>query len=218
MEKIKYDENIKTPLCEIMYRNKSDKGNINLVHNNHNYTNFYYEIFKNIKFNNLKIFELGLGTNNENILSSMGRDGRPGASLYGWTEFFINSKIYGADIDSDILFNTDNIKTFFCDQTNPEIIKNMWNNNLLDGLFDIIIDDGLHTFKANECFFENSIHKLNKNGYYIIEDIREVDFELFINKIEEWKIKYPYLSFRFIDLEISNGKNSDNNILLIRYI
>ena len=113
----------------------------------------------------------------------MGIDGRPGASLYGWNEFFINSKIYGADIDSDILFNTDNIKTFYCDQTKPDIIKNMWNNNLLDGLFDIIIDDGLHTFYANECFFENSIHKLNKNGYYIIEDIREVDFELFKNKI-----------------------------------
>lgn len=27
----------------------------------------------------------------------------------------------------------------------------------MSGLFDIIIDGGLHTFPANICFFENSI-------------------------------------------------------------
>ena len=96
----------------------------------------------------------------------MGIDGIPGASLYGWEEFFPNSCIFGADIDTDILFDTDKIKTFYCDQTNPESIKNMWNKPQLNENFDIIIEDGLHKFHDNVCFFDNSIHKLNSNGYY----------------------------------------------------
>ena len=144
----------------------------------------------------------------------MGIHGKPGASLYGWKEFFVNSKIFGADIDKDVLFNTDNIHTFFCDQTNPDIIKNMWENLLLKDNFDIIIDDGLHTFNANVCFFENSIHKLNPGGYYIIEDIRFVEKYLFESKIVEWQQKYINLKFELICIP-SKINNIDNNILVI---
>jgi len=42
---------------------------------------------------------------------------------------------------------------------------------LVDAEFDVIIDDGLHTFEANSLFMSNSIHKLAKNDLYIIEDI-----------------------------------------------
>ena len=37
--------------------------------------------------------------------------------------------------------------------------------------FDIMIDDAIHTFEANKTFFLNSVHKLSKNGIYIIEDV-----------------------------------------------
>lgn len=67
---------------------------------------------------------------------------------------FSNSEIFGADIDTDMLFNTDRIKTFYCDQTNPHIIKYMWNEPALEENFDIIIEDGLHTFSANVCFLK----------------------------------------------------------------
>jgi hypothetical protein len=36
--------------------------------------------------------------------------------------------------------------------------------------FDLMIDDGLHTFESAICLFENSINKLAPNGTYIIED------------------------------------------------
>jgi len=213
-----FDETIATPLCEIMGRNKSDKGDININMSWHNYTTFYYSIFKKLQNEKLRIFELGVGTNNINIPSHMGSNGRPGASLYGWNEFFTNSFICGADIDKNILFNTDNIKTFYCDQTNPDIIKNMWinNNDLIDN-FDIIIEDGLHTFDANVCFFENSIHKLNKNGYYIIEDILNQNIPLFNNKINEWKELYKYLTFTLLNIPSTKNKG-DNNLLVVQYI
>ena len=212
-----FNETITTPLCEIMGRYGSDKGSSNITNSWHNYSTVYYSIFKNLQNDKLRIFELGLGTNDINLPSNMGSNGYPGASLYGWGEFFSNSLIYGADIDTNILFNTEKIKTFYCDQTNPEIIKQMWNdNNDLMENFDIIIEDGLHTFDANVCFFENSIHKLNKNGYYIIEDILNSDLVLFNNKVDEWKKRYNYLTFTLLNIP-STRNNFDNNLLVIHY-
>jgi hypothetical protein len=144
----------------------------------------------------------------------MGKDGRPGASLYGWQEFFPNSYIFGADIDSGILFNTDKIKTFFCDQTKPEIIKKMWDEPDLHENFDIIIEDGLHTFNANVCFFENSIHKLKQNGFFIIEDISCYEDILFKNKIKEWEDKYIGHSFTLLKIP-STSNNHDNTLLVV---
>jgi hypothetical protein len=209
-----FDEKQSTPLCEIMGRNKSDKGSIDITSSWHNYTPFYYSIFKDLRDKKLRIFELGLGTNNVNMPSNMGAYGRPGASLYGWREFFASSAIFGADIDSDILFTADNIETFFCDQTNPHIIKYMWNDPKLQENFDIIIEDGLHTFEANVCFFENSIHKLKPNGYYIIEDITVHDEPLFINKIKEWERRYTHCLFKLVKIP-SSINNFDNTLLVV---
>jgi len=210
-----FDENTTTPLCEIMGKYGSDKGNANITSSWHNYTTFYHSIFKEMQDKPLRIFELGLGTNNLSVPSNMGENGKPGASLYGWREFFPNSKIYGADIDMNILFETDRIKTYYCDQTNPVIIKMMWNQTeLVDG-FDIIVEDGLHEYHANECFFENSVHKLNVGGYFIIEDILQEELHLFENKVVEWKLRFPDLEFTL--LRIPSKRNTfDNNLLVIK--
>jgi hypothetical protein len=209
-----FDYKTTTPLCELMGNNKSDKGSKDIMTSWHNYTTFYYSIFKDRQFDNLLIFELGLGTNNINIPSNMGIDGRPGASLYAWSEFFVNSQIYGADIDKKILFSTDKIKTYYCDQTNPKIIKKMWKNTELEPNFDIIIEDGLHTFNANICFFENSIHKLNKFGYYIIEDIKNKSCSLYNKQISKWKKKYQDLEFTLLQIP-STANTFDNNLLVV---
>lgn len=210
-----FDEKQSTPLCEIMGKYGSDKGSKNIQQSWHNYTTFYYSIFKDLCNKELRIFELGLGTNNTNIPSNMGINGKPGASLYGWAEFFPNSNIFGADIDKGILFNTDKIHTFFCDQTNPAIIKQMWAEPNLQDNFDIIIEDGLHTYNANVCFFENSIHKLNTNGYYIIEDIGFSDEHLFTNKIKEWETQHKDCTFTL--LKIPSSRNIYDNCLLVVY-
>jgi hypothetical protein len=209
---ISIDHTKATPLCYIMNKYGSDKGSP-YMNAQHNYTTVYYSIFKDISEQNLRVFELGLGTNNINLPSNMGLNGKPCASVYGWSEFFPNSKIFGADIDKDILINTDKIKTFWCDQTDPESIKKMWNQDILQENMDIIIEDGLHTFDANVCFFENSIHKLNKNGYFIIEDIRIIDYNLFNNKIKEWEIKYSDCLFTL--LKIPHSNQYDNTLLIV---
>ena len=208
-----FNETVATPLCEIMGRHKSDKGSSDITNCHHNYTTFYYSIFKNIRERSLRIFELGLGTNNESLPSNMGRNGRPGASLYGWAEFFKNAAVYGADIDKDILFQTDRIHTYFCDQTKPDSIRQMWAHTDLQESFDIIVEDGLHEYYANVCFFENSIHKLAPNGYFIIEDILNHDISKFATSIEQWKVRYPDLIFT--TLQIPSTKNTADNTLLV---
>lgn len=210
-----------TELCYIMGKWKSDKGSENITESHHNYTIVYNELFKDIKNKKLNIFELGIGTMDQSLISAMPVNGLSGASLYGWREYFINSNIYGADIDKNILFQTDRIKTFYCDQTRPDTIQKMWSNPLLQNNMDIIIEDGLHTFEANVIFFENSIHKLNKGGYYIIEDI---DFKpynkgliYFKQIIPEWIIKYPELTFQLLEIPCPGNKEraSDNTLLII---
>ena len=73
----------------------------------------YFEIFSHIKVNTL--FEIGLGTNNINVRSNMGLDGKPGASLRAFRDY-LNINVYGADVDKGILFEEDKIKTYFIDQ------------------------------------------------------------------------------------------------------
>ena len=211
---ITFDEKQPTPLCEIMGRNRSDKGHLDIINCWHNYTTLYYKLFAPLRERKLRIFELGLGTTNIYIPANMGIYGRPGASHYGWAEFFPNADIFGADIDTDILFNNDRIKTFFCDQTKPIFIEKMWFEPALEENFDIIIDDGLHTFKGNSCFFENSIHKLNPNGYYIIEDITIKEEQLYIEKIKEWENKYTDCLFIYIKIP-SERNDNDNNLIVV---
>ena len=198
-----------TPLCNIMTKYGSDKGSY------HNYTTIYYNFFANISHSSLNIFEMGLGTNYTDVPSSMGPGGKPGASLYGWEEFFSNSNIYGADIDRRIIFNKNRIKTYFCDQTNIQSINDLWNNNDLINLeFDLILDDGLHEFNANLTLFENSFFKLKKGGKYIIEDLFPETIEKFENIKEQLITKHNISSFEVLKL-VRDHYPIDNNLLII---
>ena len=54
---IVFDQFTVTELCEIMERNKSDKGSTNIKDCHHNYTTLYHSLFTNIKDNELNIFD-----------------------------------------------------------------------------------------------------------------------------------------------------------------
>lgn len=202
-----------TPLCSLMDKYGSDKGPRKGNTTHHTYTSEYHELFRDKVGQHLNVFEMGLGTNNINYPSNMGIYGKPGASLRGWRDYFSQALIYGADIDKGVLFQEDRIHTIFCDQTNPSIIRDMWES--LPNM-DIIIDDGLHTFEANVTFFENSIHKLSPNGIFIIEDIVNENIPRFRTIIEKWVRKYPSHIF---ELKILSGGNPwDNNMLVVKPI
>ena len=191
-------------LTDLMNLYGSDKGGKN---NHHNYSEYYSDIFFHKRKSIKNFLEIGLGTNNTNMASNMGADGTPLASLRAWKDYFINANIYGADIDMDILKDEERIKTFFVDQTNPDTIIAMFNKIAVDK-FDIILEDGLHEYNANICFFENSIKYLDDDGIYIIEDIYYKDKKKFINYFK--KLKY---NFSIVD--IFHEENISNNIIVI---
>ena len=200
-----------TRMCRVMTWHGSDKGYVR-----HNYTAIYSRLFASRLHQPLRIFELGLGTNNPALISSMGEMGMPGASLRGWRELFPRAQIYGADIDREILFHSDRIDTYYCDQLDANAIRNLWAQPALKGGMDIIIDDGLHTFEGNVSFLEGSLRNLRRGGLYIVEDILN-------DSVRQW---HDYLAktapgfapeFEFAFAELPNKFNHyDNNLLFIR--
>ena len=122
--------NILSELCE---KYGSDKGFININIDKkpynwqpHTYSTYYHSIFNLSRQNIRYVFECGLGTNNPNLKSNMTENGIPGASLRVWRDYFFNAQIYGGDIDKEILFEEERIKTFYLDQLNSNSIKSMW--------------------------------------------------------------------------------------------
>jgi hypothetical protein len=113
------------------------------------------------------LLEIGLGTNNEDVVSSMGAQGRPGASLRAFAEFLPSARIYGADFDRRILFQEDRIRTFFVDQTELASFAEI---EALE-TFDLVIDDGLHAPNANLAVLLFALRRLNQGGFLVIEDI-----------------------------------------------
>lgn len=117
----------------------------------------------------VSLLEIGLGTNNTDIVSNMGKFGVPGASLRAFRDFLPLSQIYGADVDKRILFEDERIKTYFVDQTNVSSLKEL--NLAIPGELDVIIDDGLHAPNANLASLLCLLGKLRLGGWYIVEDI-----------------------------------------------
>jgi hypothetical protein len=147
----------------------SDKATI------HNYYLLYSKLLK--KRSIQKIFEIGIGTNNPEIVSTMGINGKPGASLRAFRDYFINTKVFGADIDRNILFKEDRIKTFYLNQVCTDSFKKI--RNKIPSDFDLMIDDGLHSPNANLNSLNFFMTKLRIGGYGVIEDINPLTKELY---------------------------------------
>jgi len=195
-----------TEMCCVMAKLGSDKAK-------NRYTPVYSALFNERRDQPLRIFELGLGSNNLNVLSNMGVFGAPGASLRGWRQLFPHALVYGADIDRRILFEEDRIKTFYCDQLEAPSIREMWSHAELRGGADIIVEDGLHTFEANISFLKESLEHLRPGGIYVVEDIAWEDFEKWYEVLDKMYSKeYPRYEFAFLVL----ADHGYNNMLVIR--
>jgi len=155
-------------LGKILKKNGSDKSS------KHNYHHMYSYILNDISSEKINILEIGLGTNDPKLVSSMGSDGRPGASLYAFKQYLPNANIYGADIDKNILFNEKQIKTCYVDQLDIKTFENI-KNTFGDIKYDLIIDDGLHSIAANLNTLLFALNNIKINGWIVIEDIHIPD-------------------------------------------
>jgi hypothetical protein len=127
----------------------------------HNYHLIYGTVL-NEKLTIKNILEVGMGTNNLDVVSNMGKLGKPGASLRAFRDFCLNAEIYGADIDKSILFSEERITTFYVDQTDSKTFQHL--KNELPELFDLIIDDGLHSPNANIATLDFGLQIIKKTA------------------------------------------------------
>lgn len=198
-KKINSSTDFKNKLGKLFKHYGSDKST------SHDYQNLYGEILSN-SHSIKKIFEIGLGTNNTDIVSTMGRNGKPGASLRAFRDACENAVIIGADFDERILFNEERINCFFVDQTDLnsfEAIKDDIGDN-----FDLMIDDGLHAPNANLHSLNFFISKIKIGGYAVIEDID-------INAKQIWNLTTNLLPSNFLSAFI---KTKSDYVFIVKRI
>ena len=134
----------------------------------HEYHNIYGPILKN-RAEIRGVLEIGMGTNNTDVVSNMGLWGNPGASLKALRDFLKSAMIFGADIDKRILFRDERIETFFVDQTDPVTFTELGRSIPSD--LDLVIDDGLHSPNANIETLKFGLTKIRIGGWVVVEDI-----------------------------------------------
>jgi len=212
-----YNKNQNSLLNQLCDKYGSDKGEIsNFGHPypwpSHTYADYIEKTFYHCRNNILNVFECGLGTNYVDAPSNMSATGIPGASLRVWKDYFPNANIVGIDVDQRILFEEERISTFHCDQTNPKMICDVFNEIKVQK-FDLMIDDGLHIFNAGICLFENAFHKLRQGGIYIIEDVNSNDLMLY----QKYFAEKREFNSEIISLFSNDEKKPfDNNLIVIR--
>ena len=144
----------------------------------HNYYLVYSSILRHKKDLPMNILEIGLGTNNIDVMSNMGIYGQPGASLRAFRDMYQKATIFGADIDKRILFSEERITTYFVDQTNTATLNEL-KKQFANITFDLIIDDGLHNSQANLNTTNFALDLLKPDGVFVIEDIAPSDFQYY---------------------------------------
>jgi hypothetical protein len=114
------------------------------------YDHFYEKQLKPFTKSPINILEIGI---------------RGGGSIKIWKEYFhSDSNIYGGEIEN---FNPiENVTCYKID---------MYSQNALDlfqdSYFDILIDDGMHTYESFVYVIENYYSKIKEGGILIVEDV-----------------------------------------------
>lgn len=128
---------------------KTDKYDLGYFHA------FYSDLFSPLKDQSLNILEIGTYY---------------GDSVKYWRDYFPNSVVFALDV-----FHCPNIVN---EERLVHIVGDAYNTTFLNTLpnkfFDIIIDDGPHTYESMEFFLLNYIKLLKPNGLMILEDIIDV--------------------------------------------
>lgn len=154
--------NMVTSLCEIAFKYGTDK----CPQLNHSYTPFYYDLTRDTRESVKKVLEIGIGGMREvrHIPHYI-----KGAGLRMWRDWFTNAQVYGADLEPELMFDDERIKTFVCDERNPADLKNLISQTGSD--LDLVIDDASHRVHDQLFLCQTLMPMLDKKATYVIEDV-----------------------------------------------
>ena len=187
-------------LSHLLSKNGSDKST------KHNYDEFYFEFLRKIKNNSGLVVEIGIGTNNPLIPSTMGVNGVPGASLRSFRDFLPNMQILGADIDKEILFNEERIETFYLDQkcfnSFIPIINRIRESS--SGGIDFVVIDGLHQPLTDLISCRALLPHLKIGAKLFVEDVIPNSTNDFV-----WKLANKIFNEKYFSLKIHSSKSAN---------
>jgi len=176
----------------------------------HCYAEIYDILFERIQHTAQNVLEIGIDK---------------GGSILLWKNYFTNANIYGIDcngegcINQEILqhLKTDERVLLFTslnayDNLAIQMINAFSNHNfkISNPLFDVIIDDGPHTFDSQKKFIELYSPLLSEEGILIIEDIQD------INYLEELMESVPDKLKKYVHVyDLRSAINQYDDVLFI---
>lgn len=142
----------------------------------HKYYKFYAQALG--EKSDIDILEFGLGTKNPAFASTMyfykqdaDFDSTPGSSLRAFRDFVAGSRVFGVDIDKDILFEEDRIKTQWVDQLQRTTVDAIFPGQE----FDFVVIDGLHQITADINSVLSVLPRVRPGGLIVVEDVCILD-------------------------------------------
>lgn len=163
-------------LVECFDYNKCDKGSLK-----HRYDRVYEPALEHLRDKEFNLLEVGVFK---------------GHSLQSWLDYFPKATIYCTDIfvrvpaERITALNNPRVRWTKCDSTDPVAVKESY-GNYESPFFDVIIDDGLHTFDAQRETFNNFFKYLKQDGVYFIEDVWPYHIMSQTQKSCDWIKRHP---------------------------
>lgn len=157
----------------------------------HGYAKTYESFFKSLKYENLKILEIGSFYGNASAALSF---------------YFKNSLIYSADINPDMYkYKGLRLKNFFVDSSSRDSInKHILQKNFE---FNIIIEDASHMLKDQIISLFMLFPKIKEGGIFVVE---EIDFP---EKREDMRIGQVKPDLKTILKRVQSKENFDSNYI-----
>ena len=180
-------------LKDLINDNTTDKNTV------HSYLDTYEELFESKKHENINVLEIGI---------------HYGGSIKLWRDYFTNAQIYGVDVinesDGIIRENSILVDPHIKLLTRVNAYDHSFINFLKSKKFDILIDDGPHTFDSVVFFVQYYLPLLNDGGVMVIEDIQHWDW---IDKLSDLVPNNLKDKIRVYDLR--KNKNRYDDILFV---
>jgi len=135
--------------------NQTDKQDSNHCFSGENYLHYYERHFDRLRFDNLKILEIGVGH---------------GESLKLWMDYFEMSHINGLDIRPDVeTCLGERITVHIGDQSDTQTLIRISESH---GPFNIVVDDGSHVIDHILSSFRVLFPLMPSGAVYAMEDMR----------------------------------------------
>lgn len=151
-------------LDQLANKYQTDKGSLYQGRSRHGYAKFYDKIFSTVRYNDLRMLEIGI--------CMEGTEG--GHSVYMWKDYFPSASLYTFDIvdmtSSPAIKDQDRVFFYKGDQGNRNDLTDMY-EKFGNEKFDFIIEDGSHTTEHQMVSFGHLFQYVKPGGVYILEDV-----------------------------------------------